>query len=441
VTEPASLLEEIRFGYGPRAGWPLAPGGVEPDRVMAQLSAPDPDAALWNTMAMADRFAVLIEAKRRKVEGATGPPLPDMRALARRDEIAFVTRPASARLGFVERLVNLWANRLTVAITPGSLVWIASFRDDAIRPRIGGRFADLLKASLWHPAMLIYLTQHSSVGPNSELGLRRGRGLNENLAREFLELHSMGAGYDQADVTELARLLAGMAQDETGRRMARRAVEPGVKTILGETYGEGIHEIDRLVESVAARPETAQSVAVMLARHFVRDDPPADLVDDLAQTYLRQDGNLQPVYRALLAHPAARQPVLAKLRSPQEYMAASLRAVGLTGDPEENKSFQRRGTRLGEVMARMGQPIFRTRQSDGWPETAPGWLTPPMLASRLDWAADLAQLTGDRADPVAQARAVLGELASPLLLGAVAGAEQRWEGLAVLLGSPEFMRR
>ena len=383
----------------------------------------------------------MAEAKRRKRGEPPQGPLPDLRPVTRRDSAAFIARPASASCGFVERLVNLWANRLTVSSVGGPVLFIPPYRDQAIRPHIAGRFPDMLRASLWHPAMLSYLSQTGSVGPNSILGLRKGRGLNENLAREFLELHSMAAGYDQTDVTELARLLAGMRADASTRTMDDRAVEPGKKTILGAVYGEGVREIDRLIETVALRPQTAQSVAVMLARHFLHDDPPADLVDTLRATYLREDGHLPPLYRALLSHPTAQNPTLTKLRSPQEYIAATLRAVGLTGDPDITPVFRKKGLRLSEVIARMGQPIFAPRRPDGWPENAQGWLTPPMLASRLDWAADLARLTGDRADPVAQARAVMGDLASPLLLSAVAGAEQRWEGLAVLLGSPEMMRR
>ena len=441
MSEPASLLEEIRFGYGPRAGWPLAPGGVDPDRVLAQLTTPDPEGDLWIPTSLADRHASRAEAKQRKQGKPPQGAVLDLRVVARRDAVGFIARPAAARCGFVERLVNLWANRLTVSSMGGPVMLIPPYRDETLRPHIAGRFVDMLRASLWHPAMLAYLSQNRSVGPNSDLGLRKGRGLNENLAREFLELHSMGTGFDQSDVTELARLLAGMNAGGPGRQMDRRAVEPGQKTVLGARYGEGVHEIDRLLVTVAARPETARSVGLLLARHFLADDPPVDLLDDLARIYLATDGDLPSLYRAVLSHPAAQTPRLTKLRSPQEYIAATLRAVGLTGDPDATPAFRKRALRLSEVIARMGQPIFAARRPDGWPETAPGWLTPPMLASRLDWAADLARLTGDRADPVAQTRAVLGDIASPLLLFAVAGAEQRWEGLAVLLGSPEMMRR
>ena len=439
-------LESIRFGYGPALGQPLLPGGIDPDRLMAQLTAPDVPAQVWDRPTLADRlalYAVRAQEKRSGVEPEQ-TAAERLKAMLLQDKLSFVTRPVVASQGFAERLVNLWANRITVADTAGAGPYIQSFRDQAIRPHIAGRLADLLKAALWHPAMQHYLNQTSSVGPNSSLGRRKSKGLNENLAREFLELHSMGNGYTQADVTELARLLAGMEPEETARSVARRALEPGAKTILGSRYGDEdpVAEIDRLVETVAQRPETGQALGLMLARHFITDDPDPALVAHLAATYASADGMLPPVYRALLEHPAARSPDRQKLRSPQEFVAASLRAVGLTGNEtglpglKKNRSFA-----LPEVLTRMGQPIFRARRPDGWPETAPGWMTPPMLAARLDWATDLARIVGDRADPTAMADMVLGDLAQPLLHFAVRGAEQRWEGLAVLLASPDFNRR
>ncbi len=443
MPDPASRLEEIRFGYGPRAGQALASGGLDPDRVMAQLTARDKPAEAWTGPTLADRFVLIddqIARRRAKLPPLTDPTY-NLNTIRARDALAFIARPTAASCGFVERLVNLWSNRLTVASSPGVAILIPPLRDEAVRPHITGRFPDMLRAVLWQPAMLAYLNQNVSSGPNSSYGLRKGRGLNENLARELLELHSMGTGFTQADVTELARLLAGMQAAGNGPELDERRVEPGEKTILGDTYTTGIPEIDRLAETIAMRPETAHSVARMLARHFIADEPPADLVETLAQTYLQSGGHLPPMYRALLTHPAAHDQTLHKLRSPQDFMAASLRATGLSGDEEETPAFRKKGMRLGEVMARMGQPVFAARRPDGWPETAPGFLTPPMVAARLEWATDLARLTGERADPVAQAQHLLGDLGTPLLFGAVAGAEQRWEGLAVLLGSPDFMRR
>ena len=445
MAEAASLLEEIRFGYGPFGGQLFGVGGVDPDRVLAQLHDQDPAGAAWAQPDLAERFRLITLSKGKK--SAANPEktaaAERLKVVYARDTLAFIARPAATRLGFPERLVNLWANRLTVANTAGVGTFIMPFRDGAVRPHVAGRFADMLKAALWHPAMLLYLNQTASIGPNSSLGLRKGRGLNENLAREFLELHGMGTGYDQSDVTELARLMAGMVTDARGSRVDPRAAEPGVKVILGERYGDDdpAAEIDRLVEFVAARPETARSVGFMLARHFVADVPPDDLVQALAAAYRANDGALPPVYRVLLTHPDARSNERRKLRSPQEFVAAGLRAVNLSGQEKGLPGMHKRGMQLPMVVAHMGQPVFRARRPDGWPEVAEGWLTPPMMAARLDWAIDLGRAAGEGSDPSALAEQVLGDLANPLLHQVVAGAEQRWEGLALLLGSPDFMRR
>lgn len=445
-----SLIEDIRFGYGSAGGRPSPGEGVDPDRVLAQFDRPDPALDAFRRPDSASRRALLEDARERKraqQAGAAAGPAAAARALKemfQQDSLAYVLLPVAATNGFVERLVNLWSNRLTVAVASNAGTFIQPFRDEVVRAHLTGRFADMLRASLWHPAMLIYLNQNASVGPGSPLALRKGRGLNENLAREFLELHTMGAGYDQADVTELARLLAGMRNDGRDRGMNPTAVTPGPKMILGERFSDDDPEaeIDRMVEMVAARPETARSVGHMLARHFIADDPPRDLVDQLTRVYLASDGALLPLYRTLLSHPAASYPQLAKLRSPQEYAAAGLRALGLTGQETRLPGLhKRRGFRLPEALARMGQPIFRARRPDGWPETAQGWLTAPMMAARIDFAADLARAAGDRSDPVGLCDGVLGGLASPALRPSIQGAEQRWEGVAVLLGSPDFMRR
>lgn len=445
-------LAQIRFGYGPAADGRGAES-FTPAGLMAQLTAPDPEGDAHARPDTARRMELseqrTIEVRRRRETGDTSPqdgnsPGRLLKTIFAGDRLAFVLRPAAARNGFAERLANLWANRLTVGMVGNGGLFIEAFRQEVARAHLAGRFGDMLRASLWHPAMQVYLDQKTSVGPNSSLGRRKGLGLNENLAREFLELHSMGTGYTQADVTELARLLAGMKSAGKGRGVNTAAVEPGVKTILGHRFGDDdpMAEIDRLVAIVAARPETALSVARTLARHFIGDDPPADLVEALTRAYLRDGGDLPALYRVLLDHPAAWSPVLAKLRSPQEYAAACLRAMGLagteTGLPGQHRTH---GFRLTEALLRMGQSVFRPRGPDGWPETAEDWLTPPMMAARIDFAVEVARAAAEAKDPLAVADLVLGDLASPALRLAVQGAEQRWEGVAVLLGSPEFMRR
>ena len=443
--EPASLLEEIRFGYGPRLGAVLAPDGVAPDRLLAQLTASDPQGQAWDRPPLADRFALIASYNQQKktVTGVSPAVSEALRRLLVDDTATFVARPAFAAAGFVERLVNLWANRITISNASGGVVrYVQSFRDEAIRPFVGGNYGDMLRAALWHPGMQVYLTQTNSIGPDSLVGKRRGKGLNENLAREFLELHSMRVGYSQHDVTQLAMLLAGMASDEKGQRVEARRVQPGAKLILGQRYDDSDPkaEIDRLVAYVARRPETAQNVAFTLARHFIADDPPVDLVAGLADAYLTHDGDLPAVYRVLLDHPAARDPERRKLRTPQDYGAATLRLLGLTA-PDAAATFAKVGKKIPGALAAMGQPPFRALRPDGWPEVSEGWMTPPMMAARVDWAVDLARRAGNRVDPVALTEVALGPQASPLLRQSVGRAEQRWEGLAVLLGSPEFSRR
>lgn len=442
-----SLIEEIRFGYGPRPGRTMAPG-FDPDRVLTQLTTPDPSAARWDRPTLAERLPLMeVYAEDRKqglLRKGAREAHPESRKLIQidqRDAQSFVCRPAVADCTFVERLVNLWSNRITVAASSAQLMHLVqSFRDEAIRPHVTGRLADLLKATLWHPAMQTYLTQTSSIGPNSRLGRRRGKGLNENLAREFLELHSMGHGYDQTDVTELARLLAGMKSDAEGTRVEDARAEPGIKTILGQQFHPGRDEIDRLVEVVAARPETAEATAFFTARHFIADSPPPDLVSAMARALQENDGALLPFYRAMLTHPSAQGP-REKLRTPQELMVASLRLTGLEGTESGLKGFPKEGMKVTDRLKSMGQPVFRPLRPDGWPDVAAAWLTPPLVSARLDWAIDLGRAMGQRVEPEALAALALGNLAEPNLLRAVAGAEQRWEGLTVLLASPDFSRR
>ncbi|EEW26535.1 DUF1800 domain-containing protein [Rhodobacter ferrooxidans] len=441
----ASAIELIRFGYGPKAGSSVLKGSVEPDRLLAQLADPAPVA--FARPGLAARLQMLVALRQeRQVQKAGGPKtdttLKALRQMQREDTLVWVPQAAATKAGFHERLVNFWANRLTVASTRGELVYLVQpYRDEAVRPHVAGRFAELLLASVWHPAMLLYLDQARSVGPNSRFGLRRRAGLNENFARELLELHTMATGYTQADVTALAALLTGLTFTPEGAAYDENRAEPGQKTVLGQSYGEGADEIAHFVEDLSMRPETAQSVCLALARHFLSDTPPEALVARMAQTYLAESGALVPVYRLLLQDPAARDPVLRKIRSPHEFVVASLRAFDLTGAETQSQGAPKGGFRAEAALAQMGQPVYRPRGPDGWPDTAAEWISPPYMVARLDWAERLARLRGERADPVALARQVLGDLAHPDTLRAVGLAEQRWEGVAVLLGSPDFMRR
>lgn len=438
---PTSLIELVRFGYGPVPG--DAPDGSAPDpaRLLAQLDHVQKPISREGLTTRA-RLALLADQRRASEAVKAGgskvnPAQKRLRDLHTQEVSDWIWDAVMARQGFAERLVNLWANRLTVSWRKGlGAIFLGPYREEAIRPHIAGRYADMLMASAWHPAMMEYLDQAASIGPLSEVGQNRRRGLNENFAREFLELHSMGSGYSQTDVTELARLFAGMRYDETGVIFDDRRAEPGPKTILNESYGAGADEVARLIATVARRPETAQSVAVTLARHFIADAPPTDMVAAMAAAYLAADTDLVPVYRVMLDHPSAQAPAFVKLRSPHEYMVGSLRALGLTDALAQGKG----ALKAPQALAAMAQPGYRVPGPDGWPDSADAWATGPALAARLNWGETLARRFGEKADPAALALSALGQDQRPTILAA-SRAEQRWEGVAVLLGAPAFMRR
>jgi uncharacterized protein (DUF1800 family) len=434
-----TLTEFVRFGYGPAPQDRLEGVGVDAGRLLGQLT----DGVMPRAgMTSRERLDLLAEQRRASEAAKAGGPkenkaLMALRALTAQEAAGWVWDAVTSETGFAERLLNFWANRLTVAWRKGPAAYLLGpYREEAIRPHVGGRFADMLAASAWHPAMLEYLDQAASVGPESVFGRKKRKGLNENYAREFLELHSMGTGYDQADVTELARLFAGMQYSAEGAFFDEDRAEPGEKTILGQRFGSGPDEVARLIGIVARRPETAENVARALAGHFITDDPPADLVAGMAGAYLEGDTALAPVYRVLLQHPAAVDPAFRKVRNPHEYVVATIRALGLTPDLASGKG----RLKTGEALADMGQPVFRAPGPDGWPDTAEDWVTAPALAARLNWAEMLARRFGEQADPVALARRMLAP-AEEHTVTAVGRAEQRWEGLAVLLGAPALMRR
>ncbi len=440
-----SYLEAIRFGFGPAAGDDVSGAGLDTRGLLAQLVASHPADTRFVRPGLAERLALADEVRMARRSGGAPDVEEQLRAIIAEDGASWIPRTVAAVGGFRERLVSFWANRFAVAGGgPRSLV-LAPHRDEAIRPRIAGRFADLLTAAILHPAMLDYLDATRSVGPNSRVGRRQGRGLNENLARELLELHTMGEGYGQDDVTELARLLTGLTVGRDGVFYDTRRGEPGRFTILGRGYGgpgtDGLPEILRFLEDVSQRPETAQSVGFALCRQFLADDPPAPAVAATARAFAGSGGDLMATYRALLETPEAADPTLAKVRAPFEYVVAVLRSLGLSGREADDDGQQRGPRRLLPALRRMGQAPFQPPGPDGWPEIATAWITPPLLAARVDWVSDLVRATGVAGDPAAFAATALGPFAGTRLPGLVSGAETRGEGIALVLASPEFMRR
>lgn len=445
-------LAAIRFGFG----LPLPEGAPDTATAMlAALAGPDLAAQVWSIDGLAVIQPKLAELRGMKGGGRTNPALKArydqltvevVAAVAHAERMTFV-RALSAADGLRERLVAFWSDHFTVlskttveGMMPFALV------EDVIRPRMTGRFADLLTEATLHPAMLIYLDQVQSTGPNSFMGQRKDRGLNENLARELIELHAMGvgAGYSQDDVREMAELLTGVTYDaRRGMWYERRRAEPGAETVLGQTYdGEGLEPIRRALGDLARRPETAAHIARKLAVHFVSDTPDPGLVAALEAAFLATDGDLMAVYTALLMHPAAWGAAAEKVRQPFDFMVAALRGMGLIGARflELKRGPFRQQVLRG--MAGMGLVWKRPGGPDGWAEEAEAWISPQLLAARITWAMQAPQrLIDTLPDPVAFAQACLGDRASERLLWAAARAENRREGVGLVLASAEFNRR
>lgn len=445
-----------RFGLGARPQDQL--GALPQEWLLDSIAAyrPRPPAmdALEPSDVLARRF---FEAQRKfrqrrqaMAAGTAGPnPASEMAyqgyAAQLRARIAMaIEEPAP----FVERLVHFWANHFAVSADKPVLRALAGAMEfEAIRPNVLGRFTELLLAAERHPAMLIYLDQARSIGPNSRMaqetqrsGAARVVGLNENLARELLELHTVGGGHSQADVVELARALTGWTVGGTesfreavpGRFTFRpEAHEPGNRTCLGKRYPEGGEEQAlSILHDLAIHPATARHIAGKLARHLVADDPPPALVERLAEVFLRTDGDLRAVYRALVEAPEAWTAPLAKFKPPWEWMISALRGLGVAPD-----SFKvRRG------LSDLGQPTWRPRSPAGWPDRAQAWTAPHALFVRVRLAEQLARATGP-ADAREIAPLILPGVLRRSTATLIGEADSAVQALALLVAAPEFLRR
>ncbi|MFJ5370360.1 DUF1800 family protein [Bosea sp. CER48] len=363
-----------------------------------------------------------------------------------REEVkARVDLALAAESGFTERLVMFWSNHFCIGATKSNMsrMMAGSYEREAIRPRVFGRFEEMLIAAESHPAMLDFLDNRQSVGPNSAAGRRRGRGLNENLAREIMELHTLGVsgGYGQADVTNLARIITGWTV--VGREgvlgfpgsFAFNAGlhEPGVTPLLGRSYDQpGRAQGVAALTDLARHPATARFIATKLVRHFVADDPPRGLVDLLATTFRQGGGDLPAVYRALIGSNEAWLAPATKIRSPQEFLLASYRALGRQPDF---------GQIIGPLTA-MGQPFWQPSGPNGFADSNAAWASAEGIKTRIDVSAGWGRQAANAApDPRALSEDILGPILSPETRQAVARAESRPQALALLLLSPEFQRR
>ena len=347
-----------------------------------------------------------------------------------------------ADLGFVERLVWFWSNHFCISADKGGAVraLCGAYEREAIRPHVLGNFVDMLVAAESHPAMLLYLDNARSIGPGSIVGINQHKGLNENLAREILELHTLGVRtvYAQDDVTAFAKVITGWTivsfrQDPLhGGEFSfnARQHEPAPQTVIGKTYVDAGFEQGRAVLADLARhPATAAHVAGKLARCFVADEPPPALVDQLAKRFRDTEGNLREMGRALVLAPESWAAPRSKLKPPGLWIVAALRATGVT--PPD----------VGPVMQAhnlLGAPLWRPPAPKGFSDSSADWIDG--LSERLDVANQLARRVAGLVDPDGVADAALGPLASPETRQAIARAESRAQALVLLLMAPEFQR-
>ena len=454
-----AAIAVTRFGLGAKPGQLDAVKADPHGWLTGQISRAGADQPQANESPSNQRLMEFREFQRQRREAkAEGDPKSDPVRMAQRmirdetgaDFLARVRLATRTDDDFRERWALFWCNHFTVSATKLQTATIVGpFEAEAIRPHVFGRFEYLLVSSSGHPAMLIYLDQAQSVGPDTQAAMfmaRNGKGkagLNENLAREILELHTVGvdAGYTQADVTEFARALTGWsigglreADSQAGRAMFRpRAHEGGSRTIMGKRYAqEGVQQALAVMKDLAVSPHTAHHIAVKLARHFVADDPPATLVAKLEQTYNGTGGDLAQVANTLVGAPEAWAPEAEKFKTPYEFMVSAWRAAGIVPDDL---------TKVAPVLNGMGQKPFSAPSPKGWAEEAEVWCAPDAVIKRMVWSEQLAAAALNGRDPNELARDALGARLTPLVARTIARAETREEGLAILLMSPEFQRR
>jgi uncharacterized protein (DUF1800 family) len=463
----ASAIAANRFGLGARPGELVLIGGDAREWLRAQLRAPPPELAAPALRSSAPILAQALQLRRetqaqrrQSVASAAGAPedsaklrLPQfLRPIYVAEVTARLQHAVSTERPFIERLTQFWTNHFAVSVDKQFLAGLAgSFEREAIRPHVLGSFTDLLLAAETHPAMQLYLDNYLSVGADSPTAQRRARrekpriGINENLAREILELHTLGVGggYTQQDVTAFAEVLTGWSiggeggrfgGGEPGRFLFRPELhEPGAKVVFGRRYAdEGFAQGVAVLRDLARERATAHFVATKLARHFIADQPPAQAVARLADEFARSGGHLPSVYGALIdAHEAWLEP-LSKYKTPADYVVSSFRGLAVAVDADR--------ARLAPFEI-LGQRTWQPGSPAGWPDRSADWDGASALMKRIQWADAMGARLGSRRDALQLAPQLLGANLTGATREAIAHAASAAQALTLLLASPEFMRR
>ncbi len=465
-----------RFGMGPRPGSIAAIASDPRGALIAELDRPSPGEIALPGLSSAKAFRAVNDANAKRqakaiiakkeqdakrqqmaeapsmTEGSTegggemaqkmaAEAVPDPGRQIYLEEARIRTEAAfSAEIGFFERLVWFWSNHFCVSADKIRSM-SGAYEREAIRPHVLGHFTDLLLAAEGHPAMLFYLDQTISMGANSIAGINRTRGLNENLAREILELHTLGvrSGYTQDDVIAFANVLTGWTLVPPGDNPEHggeftfnpRLHEPGAQKVLGKSYNdETVEQGSAVLRDLAAHPATATHVATKLARHFIADTPPPALVERLAKVFTDTDGDLKEVAKAMVKSDEAWTQPATKLKRPGEWGVGMVRATGIT---------QANAKRFTDGQALLGEPLWRPPSPKGFPDDEGSWIDG--TGRRLDLANSFAERVAGRADPQDVIENVFGSCVSAEVMQAGGRAESRQQALALLFMSPEFQRR
>jgi uncharacterized protein (DUF1800 family) len=462
-----SVIAANRFGLGARPAELSRIDGNPRGWLLGQLLGPSQQQE--DIRALPDTPSVLLEVQqvremqRQAKQSETDKPSPDVvqkfGSIVRKHYLAQTNARFRAATAsdhpFHERLVHFWSNHFAVSADKQPVSALAGlFENEAIRPNLGGKFYDLLLAVEKHPAMLVYLDNQRSIGPNSKMGKRANQrrsgqqiGLNENLAREILELHTLGVdgGYTQEDVTTFAKVITGwsigganhrgrFADGVPGTFEFREVIhEPGTQKILNRTYKDnGEEQGEAVLRDLAAHEATARHLATKLVRHFVSDDPPEEPVARIADVFLDSGGDLPTVHAALVNSKEAWQSPFGKYKSPQDFVISTFRAFDHM--PEE-------GRFIVGALDMMGQTPYRPGSPAGWPDTAEHWGGADALYKRIEWSNTVARYVGSKVNPLQLGEAVLGPALGDHTRTAISRAESLTQGTTLLLASPEFQRR
>lgn len=510
-------MSAIRFGYGIRPGEDPPDGA---DALLAQLEKAKDAKLRFPPEGIEGRYETILDFSdrvrdaRRSANGDKEQRRKNLRPIRRDtfytyglDQHLRVAQSAFSPYGFHERLATFWLDHFSVSAKKQRMMhlYVPLYEAEVIRPNMTGPFSTLLAKAIMHPAMLIYLDQVKSSGPNSKRGKRSGKGLNENLGRELLELHTLGVngGYGQEDVRDAALILTGLALDrESGEAdFKQQLAEPGPLTFMGKSYGgrrRTIQDVEDLLAGLAAMPQTGKHICRKLAVHFVSDTPPDALVEAMHAAWTSSDGNLTQVYAAMLKHPAAWDNPGEKARQPYDYVVAGLRALdvpeqafampkrrqdgddgdeapparpapGMSADTAGNNDMKMADAKKNDddddaaddkadkkmgikvhpplnritvgAISKLGQPIWEPTSPAGFDEGFDAWISSSQITGRIEWAQRVSSRYAGQLDPDALLKATLRDAARQDTITVVRQAPNRAAGMALVLASPEFNRR